>query len=69
MKVASWWLNGGLVLMITTSLLPIGIIQFHASVNQGLRYARSEAFIQQDLLQPLRCAPSVTSCSSSAPWP
>ena len=54
MKVAFWWLNAGLVLMIATSLLPIGIIQFHASVSQGLWYARSEAFMQQDLLQTLR---------------
>lgn len=54
MKIAFWWLNGGLVLMIATSLLPIGIIQFHASVSEGLWYARSEAFMQQDLLQTLR---------------
>jgi nitric oxide reductase subunit B len=54
MKVAFWWLNGGLVLMIATSLLPIGILQFHASVSEGLWYARSEAFMQQDLMQTLR---------------
>ncbi|HEN8704039.1 TPA: nitric-oxide reductase large subunit [Pseudomonas putida] len=54
MKIAFWWLNAGLVLMIATSLLPIGIIQFHASVSDGLWYARSEAFMQQDLLQTLR---------------
>ncbi len=54
MKVAFWGLNAGLVLMIATSLLPIGIIQFHASVSQGLWYARSEAFMQQPLLQNLR---------------
>ncbi|MGX5724832.1 nitric-oxide reductase large subunit [Metapseudomonas otitidis] len=54
MKTAFWWLNAGLVLMIATSLLPIGIIQFHASVSEGLWYARSEAFMQQDLLQTLR---------------
>ena len=54
MKVAFWWLNGGLVLMIFTSLLPIGIIQFYASVSEGLWYARSEEFMQQDLLQTLR---------------
>ncbi|HIQ45567.1 MAG TPA: nitric-oxide reductase large subunit [Pseudomonas oleovorans] len=54
MKIAFWWLNAGLVLMIATSLLPIGIIQFHASVSEGLWYARSEAFMQQDLLQTLR---------------
>lgn len=54
MKTAFWWLNAGLVLMIATSLLPIGIIQFHASVSEGLWYARSETFMQQDLLQTLR---------------
>ena len=54
MKTAFWGLNGGLVLMLFTSLLPIGIIQFHASVTEGLWYARSEAFMQQPLLQNLR---------------
>jgi nitric oxide reductase subunit B len=54
MKVGFWWLNAGLVLMIFTSLLPIGLIQFDASVSEGLWYARSEAFMQQDLLQTLR---------------
>ncbi|MCZ4316143.1 nitric-oxide reductase large subunit [Comamonadaceae bacterium G21597-S1] len=54
MKTAFWGLNAGLVLMIFTSLLPIGIIQFHASVTEGLWYARSEAFMQQDILQTLR---------------
>ncbi|MGC3962998.1 MAG: nitric-oxide reductase large subunit [Rhodocyclaceae bacterium] len=54
MKTAFWSLNGGLVLMIATSLLPIGIIQFHASVAHGLWYARSEEFMQQGILQTLR---------------
>ena len=54
MKTAFWGLNAGLVLMIFTSLLPVGIIQFHASVSQGLWYARSEEFMQQPLLQLLR---------------
>ena len=54
MKTAFWGLNAGLVLMITTSLLPIGVIQFHASVTEGLWWARSEAFMQQPLLQTLR---------------
>lgn len=54
MKTAFWSLNIGLVLMIFTSLLPVGIIQFHASVSEGLWYARSEAFMQQPLLQTLR---------------
>ena len=54
MNTAFWGLNGGIVLMIVTSLLPIGIIQFYASASEGLWYARSEAFMQQDLLQTLR---------------
>ena len=54
MKTAFWGLNGGLVLMITTSLLPIGIMQFSASVSEGLWWARSEVFMQQPLLQTLR---------------
>src|SRR5690606_17807012 len=54
MKVGFWGLNIGLVLMIVTSLLPIGIIQFHASVSEGLWWARSEEFMQQPLLQALR---------------
>jgi len=54
MTIAFWGLNGGLVLMITTSLLPIGIIQFAASASEGLWYARSEEFMQQPLLQTLR---------------
>ncbi len=54
MRTGFWGLNAGLVLMIFTSLLPIGFIQFYASVSEGLWYARSEAFMQQDLLQTLR---------------
>ena len=54
MRTAFWGLNAGLVLMIFTSLLPIGFIQFHASVSHGLWYARSEEFLQQPLLHTLR---------------
>ena len=54
MRIAFWGLNAGLVLMIFTSLLPIGILQFHASVSQGLWYARSEEFLQLPLLHTLR---------------
>ena len=49
-----WLLNGGLVGMIATSLLPIGAIQAAASISTGLWYARSENFLQQDLLETLR---------------
>lgn len=54
MKVGFWWLNIGLVLMLFTSLLPVGFIQFVASASEGLWYARSEAFMQSDILQFLR---------------
>jgi nitric oxide reductase subunit B len=54
MKTGFWWLNAGLVLMIATSLLPIGLFQFHASVSEGLWFARSEAFMQQPFMQTLR---------------
>lgn len=54
MKIGFWSLNWGLVLMIATSLLPIGIYQAHASIAEGLWYARSEGFMQQGFLQTLR---------------
>ncbi len=54
MKTGFWWLNIGLAMMLFTSLLPIGIIQFVASASEGLWYARSEAFMQSDILHTLR---------------
>lgn len=54
MKLAFWCLNGGLALMLFTSLLPVGFIQFAASVTEGYWYARSEALMQQSLLETLR---------------
>tara|TARA_B100000745_G_scaffold89947_1_gene56518 strand:+ start:418 stop:2700 length:2283 start_codon:yes stop_codon:yes gene_type:complete len=54
MKTGFWWLNIGLVLMLFTSVLPIGVLQFVASASEGMWYARSEAFMQQGLLETLR---------------
>jgi nitric oxide reductase subunit B len=54
MKTGFWTLNIGLLLMIFTSLLPIGALQFQASFNEGLWYARSETFMQQSHMQTLR---------------
>jgi len=54
MKTSFWWLNIGLAMMLFTSLLPIGIIQFMASASEGLWYARSEAVMQSDALVVLR---------------
>lgn len=49
-----WCLNIGLVLMLAISLLPIGIMQAWASVQEGMWYARGETFMQQPILQSLR---------------
>ncbi len=54
MKVAFWGMNIGLALMMFTSLLPVGLFQFHASVSEGMWYARSAEFLQQDHLVELR---------------
>jgi nitric oxide reductase subunit B len=54
LKTAFWWINGGLVLMVALSLLPIGLMQTWASVEHGMWYARSAEFLQTDLMQFLR---------------
>ena len=54
MKTGFWSLNAGLVLMIFTSLLPIGLFQFQASTSVGMWYARSDEFLQQPFLETLR---------------
>lgn len=54
LKVAFWAMNLGLGLMIALSLLPIGVLQAHASIERGLWFARSADFLQQPLLQNLR---------------
>jgi nitric oxide reductase subunit B len=45
-----WLLNGGLAMMVFMSLFPVGVLQAHASITEGLWYARSAAFLQQDLI-------------------
>lgn len=54
MNFAFWGLNGGLMLMILMSLLPIGLIQAYASMKMGLWYARGPEIMQLDLIQYLR---------------
>ncbi|EGV36291.1 nitric oxide reductase [Neisseria weaveri ATCC 51223] len=54
MTWAFWLLNGGLAGMIVMSLLPVGIIQTYASITHGLWYARSEEFMQMEILDTLR---------------
>jgi nitric oxide reductase subunit B len=49
-----WSLNGGLMVMVLLSLLPIGLLQTQASVEQGLWYARSAEFLNTPLMQTLK---------------
>ena len=54
LKVSFWCMNSGLVLMITLSLLPVGLMQTWASIEHGLWYARSAEFLQQPVMEILR---------------
>ncbi len=49
-----WSINIGLLLMSFLSLLPIGLLQTIASVNEGMWYARSAEFMQLPHLHVLR---------------
>ncbi|MCA9115344.1 MAG: nitric-oxide reductase large subunit [Planctomycetaceae bacterium] len=54
LRFSFWSLNGGLMGMCVLSLLPVGLLQTWASVDQGYWYARSSEFMQTDLMQFLR---------------
>jgi nitric oxide reductase subunit B len=54
LRVAFWAINVGLFAMVTISLLPVGLMQTWASVQEGYWYARSAEFMQTDLMQTLR---------------
>ena len=49
-----WAINGGLLMMMLLSLLPIGLLQTYESVSVGYWSARSAEFMQTDLMQFLR---------------
>ncbi|MDN3690092.1 nitric-oxide reductase large subunit [Cyclobacterium jeungdonense] len=49
-----WSINIGLMLMALLSVLPVGLLQTVASVNEGMWYARSAEFLQQPLMNTLR---------------
>ena len=49
-----WCLNGGLLMMALLSLLPLGLAQAHASVQEGLWYARSAEFLYNPTLTVIR---------------
>ena len=51
---AFWAMNIGLALMVVLSLLPVGLAQTWASVEHGMRYARSADFLQTPVLETFR---------------
>lgn len=54
MSYGFWGMNFGLALMILLSLLPVGLIQFQASLEHGLWYARGLEVMQSSLIQNLK---------------
>jgi nitric oxide reductase subunit B len=50
MKFAFWSINIGLAAMVIISVLPVGLAQTVASVQEGLWYARSAEFMQQEYI-------------------
>jgi nitric oxide reductase subunit B len=53
LKVSFWCLNIGLAMMALLTLLPLGTLQLFASLENGYWYARSEAFMQQPIVDLL----------------
>jgi nitric oxide reductase subunit B len=53
-KFAFWSINIGLAAMVTLSVLPVGLAQTVASVQDGLWYARSAEFMQQPYIETFR---------------
>ena len=53
LKVAFWGTNIGLLVMFTTTLLPIGILQVLDNIENGFWHARSNDFWAQDTIQLL----------------
>ena len=51
---AFWMINIGLFLMVTVSVLPIGILQAHESITNTYWSARSADFLQQPFMQVIR---------------
>jgi nitric oxide reductase subunit B len=53
-RAAFWLINGGLMAMVTLSVLPVGLLQTQASVEIGYWYARSAEFMQTGVMNTLR---------------
>lgn len=58
-KWAFWLINIGLMAMVLISVLPIGLAQTVASVQEGLWYARSAEFLNQDYMMTLKWLRSI----------
>ena len=54
LKYSFWCFQIGLILMVSISILPVGIKQTIASVDHGIWYARSMEFMQQPVMLKLR---------------
>jgi nitric oxide reductase subunit B len=54
LRFSFWSMNGGLLAMCVLSLLPVGLMQTWASVDQGYWYARSAEFLQTPIMHTLR---------------
>jgi len=54
LKYSFWCFQIGLILMVTISILPVGIKQTIASVDHGIWYARSMEFMQDPSMLTLR---------------
>ena len=61
-RVSFWSINAGLMLMVLLDLLPAGIIQFRAVVENGLWFARSEQFIKGDIFESLTWLRAIGAC-------
>jgi nitric oxide reductase subunit B len=59
LKFSFWAINIGLAAMVLLSVLPIGLAQTVASVQDGLWYARSAEFMQQPYLITLKWMRSI----------
>jgi len=53
LKVSFWGLNGGLFLMFSTGLLPIGLLQVWNVYDKGFWFARSAEFYEMPAVQML----------------
>jgi nitric oxide reductase subunit B len=54
LRLAFWSINIGLGAMVVISILPVGLMQTWAAVEDGYWYSRSEEFLETPLMDTLR---------------